>query len=139
MRHVLIPATVIAMLLAAAGFGQAQTTFNRPLNPPRNRPGMSDPYQSGLTLYYKTWTDLNAAQKNVVPYPGDWYRFDRALGQMDLLERTWRDGSYTSAQLNDAINDVQFVLRVNNLSDHARQALEQDLNQLRDVRIKYGG
>ena len=130
MRHLLIP-LVIGMLLTAAGFSQAQTTFNRPRTP--------DPYQSGLKLYYKTWADLNAAQSNVVPYPGDWYRFDKALGQMDLLERTWRDGSYTSAQLNQAIGDVRFVLRVNNLSGRDRQALEQDLNQLRDVRIQYGG
>lgn len=131
MRQIFIPTAVIAMLLTAAGLGQAQTTFNRPRT--------SDPYQSGLKLYYKTWADLNAAHNNVVPYPGDWYRFDKALGQMDLLERTWRDGSYTRAQLNEAINDVRFVLRVNNISNQDRQTLEQDLNQLRDVRIRYGG
>lgn len=131
MKYVfIIPMAVIAMLLMA-GLGQAQTTFNRPQT--------SDPYQSGLKLYYKTWADLNAAQKNVEPYPGDWYRFDQARGQMDLLERTWRDGSFTRAQLNDAINDVRFVLRVNNVSGQDRDVLEQDLNRLRDVRIQYGG
>lgn len=133
MKHVFISTAVIAMLLTAAGPGQAQTTFNRP-----TRPSVNDPYQSGLKLYYKTWADLNAAQKNVVPYPGDWYRFDKALGEMDLLERTWSDGSYTRGQLNDAINDVRFVLRVNNITAQDRQVLEQDLNQLRDVRIRYG-
>ncbi len=126
--------SVIAMLLAAP-LAMTQTTFNRPN---LNQPSANDPYQSGLKLYYKTWADLNAAQKNVAPYPGDWYRFDQALGQMDLLERTWSDGSYTRAQLNEAIDDVQFVLRVDNLSSQDRQALDQDLNQLRDVRIRYG-
>jgi hypothetical protein len=130
MRHLLVPMAVIGMLLGAAVLSPAQTTFNRPSTP--------DPYQDGLKLYHKTWADLNAAQKNVVPYPGDWYRFDKALGQMDFLERTWSDGSYTRAQLNQAIDDVRFVLRVNNLSGRDRQALEQDLNQLRDVRIQYG-
>lgn len=134
MKQVFIPTAVIATLLTAAGLGQAQTTFNRP-----SAPSANDPYESGLKLYYKTWADLNAAQKNVVPYPGDWYRFDKALGQMDLLERTWRDGSFTRAQLNDAINVVRFVLQVNNLSDRDRQVLEQDLNQLRNIRIRYGG
>ena len=129
MKNVFIPIAVIAMLLTA-GFAQAQTTFNRPRT--------SDPYESGLKLYYKTWADLNAARKSVVPYPGDWYRVDKALGQMDLLERTWRDGSYTQGQLNEAINDVRFVLRVNNISSHDREILEQDLNQLRDIRIQYG-
>jgi hypothetical protein len=129
-KHVFVPTAVIAMLLSAAGWGQAQATFNRPAT--------SDPYQSGLKLYYKTWLDLNTARSAVVPYPGDWYRFDQALGQMDLLERTWRDGSFTQAQLNGAIDDVRFVLRVNNLSESNRQALEQDLNQLRDVRLRYG-
>lgn len=132
MKHVFIPSAVIATLLTAAGSGMAQTTFNR-----RRAPGVNDPYQSGLKVYYKTWADLNAAQKNVEPYPGDWYRCDKALGQMDLLERTWRDGSYTRGQLNDAIQDVRFVLRVNNISGEDRQALEQDLNQLRDIRIRY--
>jgi hypothetical protein len=130
MKYVLIPIAVIGMLLTAAGVGQAQTTFNRPR--------ASDPFQNGLKVYYKTWADLNTAQKNVAPYPGDWYRYAKAQGQMDLLERTWSDGSFTRAQLNDAISDVQFVLQVNNISDQDRQALEQDLNQLRDVRIQYG-
>jgi hypothetical protein len=129
MKH-FVPTAVIATLLTAAGLGQAQSTFNRPRT--------TDPYETGLKLYYKTWTDLNAAQKNVAPYPGDWYRFDKALGQMDLLERTWRDGSYTEAQLNNAINDMRVVLRVNNISGQNRQVLEQDLNQLRDLRIRYG-
>lgn len=131
MQHGFIPTAVIAVLITAAGLGQAQSTFNRPAT--------SDPYQSGLKVYYKTWADLNAARKNVVPYPGDWYRVDKALGQMDLLERTWSDGSYTTAQLNEAIDDVRFVLRVNNLSSQDRETLEADLNQLRNIRIRYGG
>jgi len=131
MKFVLMP--VIAMLLLAASVAPAQTTFNRP-----NSPSITDPYESGLKLYYKTWADLNDAQRRVVPYPGDWYRFDKARGQMDLLERTWRDGSFTQAQLNAAINDVRFVLRVNHISDPDRDVLERDLNQLRDIRIRYG-
>jgi hypothetical protein len=130
MRSVLIP--IITMLLLAVGLAPAQTTFNRP-----NGPGATDPYEGGLKLYYKTWADLNDAQKRVIPYPGDWYRFEKARGQIDLLERTWSDGSFTRAQLSDAINDVQFVLRVNNISGRDREVLQRDLNQLRDIRIQY--
>jgi hypothetical protein len=134
MKFFLIPSSVIATLLLAATLAPAQTTFNRP-----GPPAVTDPYDSGLRLYYKTWADLNDAQKRVVPYPGDWYRYDVARGRMDLLERTWQDGSFTRSQLNDAIDDLQFVLKVNNLSDQDRKVLLQDLNQLRDIRIRYGG
>ncbi len=132
MKYFLIPVTG-ALLLAGISL-PAQTTFNR-----QTAPSIRDPYQSGFTLYYKTWADLNDAQKRVVPYPGDWTRFDVARGRMDLLERTWQDGSFTRSQLNDAIDDLQFVLKINNLVAHDRQTLDQDLEQLRNIRIRYGG
>ncbi len=134
MKCLLIPNAVIAMLLLTASGAPAQTTFNRP-----NPPSITDPYDSGLRLYYKTWADLNDAQTRVVAFPGDRYRFDEARGKMDLLERTWQDGSFTRSQLNDAIDDLQFVLKINNISDQDRVTLEQDLHQLRDIRIRYGG
>lgn len=134
MRDFLILKNVMAALLLAAVVAPAQIGITE-----RGYPEVTDPYQSGLKLYYKTWADLNDAQKHVVPNPGDWYRFDVARGQMDLLARTWQDGSFTRAQLNDAINDLQFVLRNNHVSDRDRAVLEQDLNQLRDIRLRYGG
>jgi hypothetical protein len=133
MKDLLIPNAVIAMLLLTAAGAPAQTTLNRP-----NPPSVTDPYDSGLRLYYKTWADLNDAQKRVVAFPGDWYRFDEARGKMDLLERTWQDGSFTRSQLNDAIDDLQFVLKINNMYDQDRKILEQDLHQLLDIRIGYG-
>jgi len=132
MKYFLIPVTA-ALLLAPISL-PAQTTFNRPA-----APSVSDPYHSGLTLYYKTWADLNDAQKRVTPNPGDWFRFDTARGHMDLLERTWQDGSFTRSQLNDAIGDLQFVLQSNNLAPQDRRTLAQDRDQLLDIRIRYGG
>lgn len=128
-----IPSIVIAMLLPVAGIVSAQTTFNRPL-----RPALTDPYESGLRLYNKTWTDLNNAQNRSVPNPGDWYRYDEARGQMDLLQRTWQDGSFTAAQLNQAVSQLQFVLSQNHIVDGDRQVLKQDLDQLRTTRLQYG-
>jgi hypothetical protein len=129
MRNFLIPGTVIAMLLLISGVSQAQSLrFNQ-----RGYP--ADPYQNGMNTYYKTWSDLDQAQKRVVPYPGDGYRFDVALGQMDLLERTWKDGTYNRAQLNQAIDDLQFVLRFNNMAPRDRAELTQDLERLHNLRI----
>lgn len=132
MKRYLIQSIVIATLLAGSGTVWAQTSFTR-----RSYPNVTDSYQSGLKAYSKTWSDLNRAQKGMVGNPGDWYRFDVARGQMDLLERTWQDGSFTRAQLNDAINDVQFVLRFNNVSEHEREALSGDLEQLRNIRVQF--
>ena len=121
---------IITMLLVAAGASDAQSLrFHGQAYAP-------DPYQSGLNTYYKTWSDLDLAQRRVAAYPGDGYRFDVAMGQMDLLERTWKDGSYTRAQINQAIGDVTFVLRFNNLAPHDRAALQQDLEQLHNIRIQ---
>lgn len=132
MKRYLIPNAVIATLLLGGTLASAQTRFTQ-----RSYPDVTDAYQSGLKLYSKTWSDLNRAQKGIVGNPGDWYRFDVARGQMDLLERTWQDGSFTRAQLNDAINDVQFVLTFNNVSDHDREALSGDLEQLRNIRVQF--
>ena len=125
---------VTATLLTAALPILAQSSFNR-----RSSPALTDPYQSGLKVYYKTWADLNDAQRRVAPNPGDWYRYDVARGQMDLLERTWSDGSFDGKQLNEAIADLRFVLDVNHLAPLDRDILAADLNQLRDIRIQYGG
>ena len=132
MKRYLIQSIVIATLLTGSGTVWAQTRFTQ-----RGYPNVTGAYQSGLKAYFKTWSNLNDAQKGRVGNPGDWYRFDVARGQMDLLERTWQDGSFTRAQINDAINDVQLVLTFNNLSDRDREALSGDLEQLRNIRVQF--
>lgn len=133
MKYFLIPKGVFAVLFLGATVASAQTTFTA-----RGYPDVTDAYQNGSHLYSKTWSDLNRAQKRAAASPGDWYRFDKARGQMDLLQRTWQDGSFTRSQLNDAIADVQFVLNFSTLSKPDRDALAQDLEQLRDIRVRYG-
>ena len=121
---------IITMLLVAAGASDAQSLrFHGQAYAP-------DPYQSGLNTYYKTWSDLDLAQRRVAAYPGDGYRFDVAMGQMDLLERTWKDGSYNRTQLNEALADLQFVLRFNNIAPQDRTRLAQDLERLHNIRIE---
>jgi hypothetical protein len=134
MRLLFVPSAAVVTLLLTWATAGAQTQFNR-----RSYPNVNDAYQSGLKTYYKTWADLNRAQYRVAANPGDWYRASTAQGQMDLLERTWQDGSFDRAQLNQAISDVQFVLRFNSISTRDREALAQDLEQLRDIRARYGG
>jgi hypothetical protein len=134
MKRYLIPsAAVITSLLAWTTADAQSQNFTL-----RSYPDVTDAYQSGLKTYYKTWGDLNQAQKHVVAYPGDWYRFDVARGQMDLLERTWENGSSDRGQINTAIDNVQFVLRFNNLAAEDHKLLAADLEQLRDIRLRYG-
>ena len=132
MKRYLIRGIVIATLLVGSGAVWAQTSVTQ-----RSYPNVTDAYQSGLKAYYKTWSDLNHAQKGRLGNPGDWYRFDVARGQMDLLERTWQDGSFARAQINDAIDDVQLVLTFNNVSDRDREVLSGDLDQLRNIRLQF--
>jgi hypothetical protein len=128
-----IPAVMAMLVVLASAAGAQSVRFSQ--QPYTNAP---DAYQRGMNAYYKTWSDLNQAQKRVAPYPGDWYRYEVARGQMDLLERTWKDGSYDNDQLNQAATDVQMVLDNNNLSAQDRSVLAQDLEQLHDLRIQYG-
>ncbi len=132
-RSFILSALLITLLLMSVPAG-AQTQFNR-----RSYPNVTDPYQTGLRTFYKTWSDLNQTQDRVAMNPGDGYRVATAQGQMDLLERTWQDGSFNRSQMDSAISDVQFVLKFNDMSSPDREALMQDLEQLRDLRVKYGG
>lgn len=134
MRRSFIPSGIVVTLLLVWLPAGAQTQFNR-----RSYPNVTNAYQTGLRTFYKTWSDLNQTQNRVAMNPGDGYRVATAQGQMDLLERTWQDGSFDRAQMNNAISDVQFVLKFNDMSSQNREALTQDLEQLRDLRVKYGG
>jgi two-component SAPR family response regulator len=134
MKYVLTQSIIVAALLLPVSSVNAQSIrFMQ-----RGYPDVTDAYQSGRNLYNRTWADLNQAQQRVAPYPGDWYRFDVARGQMDLLERTWQDGSFNRAQLNDAISDVQQVLQFNNVSSQDHEKLARDLEHLRDIRVRFG-
>jgi hypothetical protein len=134
MKRDLLPSAAVITLLLAWTSAEAQS----PNFTLRSYPDVTDSYQSGLKTYYKTWGDLNEAQKHVAAYPGDWYRFDVARGQMDLLERTWENGRFDRAEINTAIDNVQLVLKFNNLAPGDRQALAADLDGLRDIRLRYG-
>lgn len=133
MKRYLIPSVAAVTLLLTWTTAQAQSG-NFTL---RSYPDVTDSYQSGLKTYYKTWADLNQAQKRVAALPGDWYRFDVARGQMDLLARTWQDGTFDRSEINRAISDVDFVLKFNDVSNQDRQALAQDMEQLRNMRLEY--
>lgn len=134
MRRLLMLGAATVTLVSAAASVEAQSTgFTQ-----RGYPNDTDAYQRGMKLYYKTWADLNDAQRRAVSNPGDWYRYDVARGQMDLLERAWQDGTFDRAQLNAAISDLQQVLQFNNLSAQDRETVARDLEGMRNLRINYG-
>ena len=97
----------------------------------------ADTYQQGMNLYGTVWSHLDQAQKHIAPYPGDWYRWDLARGQMDLLERGWKAGSCDRAQVSTAITDLQLIVDNNNLSSADRKILRSDVEKLRDNQLKY--
>jgi hypothetical protein len=132
MRRFFISGIEIVTFLLTVAAAEGQTRLTQ-----RGYPNVTDSYQSGLNLYYKTWADLNQAQKGVIANPGDWYRFEVARGHMDLLERTWQDGTFERSQINEAISDVESVLKFNSVSSGNREVLAQDLEQLRDIRLRY--
>ncbi|MGP0071477.1 MAG: hypothetical protein ACLPWF_06040 [Bryobacteraceae bacterium] len=125
--------TLIATLLPIGPAAMAQSIrFSE-----RQTPAVTDVYQEGENLFYSAWSNLDQAQGRAAPNPGDWYRLDVARGQMELLERTWSDGSYQRSQIDAAISDLQRVLDDNNILPRDRRVLAADLEKLRDNRAKY--
>jgi hypothetical protein len=96
-----------------------------------------DTYQSGLALFRSVRADLQRAQRNDYPFPGDHYRFAQSMGDLDRLQMTWQQGSIDRAQVNQAIFQLQLVLNNNDLSTTSRASLTADLERLRDFRAQY--
>jgi len=124
--------TILFLVLNAAGqppvTGYTQRDFkSRPL----------DAYQSGLALMRQVKTDIDRAEKNPEPNPGDHYRYATARGEMDRFQQAWEDGSYARSQLNDAISRLQLVLEWNHITPASRDLLAADLERLRDFCVKH--
>ncbi len=133
MRNILTALAGAALLLGSTAGAQPPIASYRQNGLPNYAP---DAYQSGLTLMSKVKADIDRAKNNPDPYPGDHYRFATARGEMDRLQHTWQNGSYTRSQLNDAIFHLELVLDNNHISPNSRALLNGDLERLRDLRVR---
>jgi hypothetical protein len=59
---------------------------------------------------------------------------DNAIRRLNEFDRAFRRGEFDRDCLNQAIEDVNNILRHNRLSPRARQILQQDVYRLREFR-----
>ena len=97
------------------------------------------PYQpdSVTALVDKVHVDLNRGYDQWKLSNGDRERLNRAEKKLRTFEKEWRNAKFDKGDLDDAISAVQHVLDNNHLAGPERDALWNDVEQLRHMREAY--
>ena len=120
---------VLGLLLASLT-ASAQYPYQRPYDRDQysyNRDGRY--YNRGGDVFDRLRSDLDRAEANSYRHGGDRRRFDKVREEMSEFQRT---GS--RRELDDSISALQNVVNRNRLSNQDRDALGNDLDQLRAFR-----
>jgi len=81
--------------------------------------------------------DLNRGYRGWHVSHGDRKRLDHAEHELRDFARKWNRGRFDRGELDDAIGSIQHVVDNNHLSGRERDALYNDLDQLRNMREAY--
>jgi len=97
------------------------------------------PYQpeSVTTLVERVHTDLNQGYDDWHLSSGDRGRLNNAEKQLRSFARDWHHEKFDKGDLDQAIASIQHVLDNNHLSGPERDALWNDVEQLRHMREAY--
>lgn len=97
------------------------------------------PYQpdSVSALVNRVHTDLNRGYDAWHLSHGDRDRLTHAEHQLRDFSGHWRQGKFDKGNLDDAIGAIQHVLDNNHLNGRERDALWEDVSQLRRMREAY--
>jgi len=82
-------------------------------------------------------TDLNRAYSSWHLSGGDRDRLNHAEKQLREFAQKWSDHHFDKGQLDDSISSIQHVLDNNKLPGRERDAISDDVTQLRNMREAY--
>ena len=101
--------------------------------------GPSDQYgpESVSRLVDRVHTDLDHAYHGFRFTNGDRDRLNHAEKELRDFSLKWNRGNFDKGELDDAISGVQHVLDNNHLPGRDRDALSDDVSQLRNMREAY--
>ena len=120
----LIPTTVVLLASAALGFAQFDS-------------GPKYDAASVSALVDRVHTDLNNAYGRFHFSSGDRDRLNKAEKELREFSQKWQGGKFDKGQLDDSIASIQHVLDDNKVSHDERNAIDEDISQLRKMREAY--
>jgi hypothetical protein len=89
------------------------------------------------SFFQRVRQDLDHATSGAFPFTGDRARLVRTQMQLDELQRKLSAGFYDERELDEVIGSLQVVMQANRLDRRDRAILADDLNRLRDFRIRH--
>jgi len=116
----------VATLLVLGSLAQAQYGPGG-IYHPRSVSAMIDRVHGDLNRGYRGWHVSHEDRK----------RLDHAEHELRDFARKWNRGRFDKGELDDAIGSIQHVVDNNHLSGRERDALYNDLDQLRNMREAY--
>ena len=129
MCNVLRNVTAVTGFLIMAGFAMAQ-------NPDwyQHREERYRGEQWRARMFTEVKEDLDHIQSKTFPVGRDEYRIVRTKQELDELQSDLTAHRYNEEKLDDVINGLQRVAADNRMSSRDREALNDDLNRLREYR-----
>lgn len=89
------------------------------------------------SFFQRIRQDLDHATSGAYPFSGDRARLARTQMELDELQQKLNAGFYDERELDEVIGSMQAVLRANRLAPRDRAILTDDLNRLRDFRVRH--
>lgn len=93
-------------------------------------------HDPGRDLFDRVWRDVERAESYSYRYGdgGDRRRFNKLREELREFQDKWARGRFDRHELDDVIGALQRVLNDNRLDDRQRDALQEDIYELRDFR-----
>ncbi len=88
-------------------------------------------------LFQRIRQDLDHATSGAFPFTGDRARLDRTRMELDELQQKLARGFYDERQLDETTAAMQAVVEGNRLAPPDRAMLTDDLNRMRDFRMRH--
>ncbi len=88
-------------------------------------------------LFQRVREDVEHVEHSTIPFTGDRARLSRTITELNELQSKLTQGQYDERQVGDVIGALRAVVDENRLAPGDRDALQDDLNRLREFRERH--
>jgi uncharacterized protein YfkK (UPF0435 family) len=89
------------------------------------------------SFFHRVRQDLDYMTSGAYPFNGDRARLARTQMELDELQQKLSAGFYDERELDEVIGAMQVVMQNNRLAPRDRAILADDLNRMRDFRVRH--